>query len=216
MCRWQQDGHAPSGDHVAILGSDGRYHLCADGQPACAAARLPDGAYAQEDWCDCGQNLSDGIDARWVMALTGHLADPASVPRRERCPARYGASAQVRWPPYHDQRSPVGRVRIELSQAFGRDCHVCRRWAGTEIDHDPFTGYVRGLLCASCNILVCVCAHVSGCLFGDYLDDPPALPLRIPYPKLTSFLRNQENKIKRLGYDPFAELRARLTTTQAG
>jgi hypothetical protein len=120
----------------------------------------------------------------------------------------------VRWPPHHDRRSPIGRIRIQLSQAFGRDCCICRRWPGTEIDHDPFTGYVRGLLCASCNIQVCACAHVSGCLFGDYLDDPPAVPLFILYPKLTSFLRNQESKIKRLGYDPFAELRVRLGTTR--
>ncbi|WP_440072243.1 hypothetical protein [Streptosporangium sp. OZ121] len=54
---------------------------------------------------------------------------------------------------------------------------------GVFIDHDPDTMLVRGLLCRHCNTWLEGCPHVAGCPWGDYLNDPPAAALNLPYPR---------------------------------
>jgi hypothetical protein len=77
----------------------------------------------------------------------------------------------------------MGRQRARLVAALGSRCHACRTRAGSFIDHDHFTGLVRGLLCEYCNTHIDGCLHVSGCVWADYLNSPPAVELKLSYPK---------------------------------
>jgi hypothetical protein len=49
-----------------------------------------------------------------------------------------------------------------LVAALGQPCHACLIRPGASIDHDHFTGLVRGLLCLYCNTHIDGCLHVSG------------------------------------------------------
>jgi hypothetical protein len=97
-----------------------------------------------------------------------------------------------------------------LISEFGAVCHACRLRPGIFVDHDHFSGIVRGLLCVHCNTHVDECAHASGCPWADYLNDPPAARMKIRYPKLAVLLRKHQRKIDYLGFDPFAHLRVRF------
>jgi hypothetical protein len=88
--------------------------------------------------------------------------------------------------------------------ALGPDCHACGSERGTCIDHDHFTGAVRGLVCLYCNTHVDECLHRVGCAWADYLNDPPAASLRLPYPKpeRVGDSRKDALRIEALGFDP--------------
>jgi hypothetical protein len=67
-----------------------------------------------------------------------------------------------------------------LYEAQGGVCYICQRAKGITkklaVDHDHATGYVRGLLCTTCNKFI---GHLrddpdAGWRVGDYLFDPPA------------------------------------------
>lgn len=75
----------------------------------------------------------------------------------------------------------TGEEYQRLYEAQGGVCAICQRATGARrrlaVDHDHATGYVRGLLCKTCNYKVL--GHFrddTQALFRaiDYLNDPPA------------------------------------------
>jgi hypothetical protein len=113
---------------------------------------------------------------RWKITLLDTTADPIDVPRRARCPL---PETRDLWPAPVDPTTRLGRIRRLLLDALGPRCHACDRRPGQIIDHDHLSGLVRGLVCRHCNTALERCVHVSGCLWGDYLNNPPAWPLTI-------------------------------------
>lgn len=110
------------------------------------------------------------------------VAVSAGIPCRL---AAYGDHlAKLRTPGFLSPDTPMGRVRLRLAELYGDTCFVCHANPATALDHDHASGYVRGLLCQACNTESAECVHLKGCPFADYLNDPPALGLRIRYPKL--------------------------------
>lgn len=221
-CRWEWPV-TPVGERVATLGDDGRYHLCIDGQPLCGD-RPPEGGtlvgrYQHTQSCTWWTSTTryrvhapprswDWNGGRrmvaWTVALTTATRVPVLVPPHERCPVHHALQG---WPHHENRSTAMGRVRAALVDAFGHDCHICRGCPGVMIDHDHFTGLVRGLLCGPCNTHVESCPHLHGCPFGDYLNEPPAAPLQLRYPELRRALRGERRKIDHLGFDPFIHLR---------
>jgi hypothetical protein len=138
---------------------------------------------------------------RWSVALTGHQLDPALVPWTQRCPVDVHV---LGWPSVATARpGPIGKVRAALITALGASCHACGRLPGVQVDHDHFTGQVRGLLCRPCNSRLEGCPHRAGCPWADYLNDPPADGLNLRYPAHDGTRRNARWKVELLGIDPF-------------
>ncbi|MER5393094.1 endonuclease domain-containing protein [Saccharopolyspora sp. NPDC002686] len=131
-----------------------------------------------------------------VRAL-GITIDPAEVPKHQRCPTSYG------WPAYRTTETAHGRLRSTLIDAFGATCPTCRTNPATDIDHDHFTGLVRGLLCQYCNSWVDRCLHLSGCPFAEYLTNPPATRLRLRYPQRRALRGGEKARIARIGINPY-------------
>ncbi|WP_203935537.1 endonuclease domain-containing protein [Planosporangium mesophilum] len=224
-CRWDWGPDAIAEECVAVVGDDGRYHLVVNGEPQCAVERErgdPAGAVRHGQWCYwwtdgaryrvqappgswgpdgliCGEQ--GHLDVSWLVTLTDAVADPALVPVRRRC---VDTTARGHWPGYQGSDTPLGRQRAQLAAALGPRCHACRLRPGTDVDHDHFTGLVRGLLCEHCNSHVDKCVHVSGCPWADYLNDPPAAYLRLRYAKPERVGRDMQTaaRIEYLGFDP--------------
>lgn len=179
--------HYPAADAMAMLGSDGRYHLVQPG------TRVPCGGHEHRQriiWATDGSSYriqmprnhneawdegSNYID--WTVIVNGPAKLPAHVVAVQRCPilAEY-------WPRPVDG-TPIGRVRERLIDEFGPGCACCQTAAAFTVDHDPITGFVRGYLCRDCNTRAEACLHASGCLFADYLNQPPARALHLVYPR---------------------------------
>ncbi|PPK63332.1 recombination endonuclease VII [Actinokineospora auranticolor] len=85
----------------------------------------------------------------------------------------------------------------------GSACHACGRDFGTVVDHDHFTGAVRGLLCTHCNNNIDKCPHLSACRWADYLNSPPAEHLGIRHPDATKARSWSKDRIELMGFDPF-------------
>lgn len=222
-CRWEVGPGPLEGKLQAIRGDDGRYHLCADGIPQCtgqynpAAEPSAAGVYRHDArlhwWTDgsrYGMQPPKGMpydreqirfwEVSWLVTLGTERAEPAAVRPRLRCADQ---AARGQWASYADPGTPIGRVRAVLASELGGNCHACGRRPGTDIDHDPLSLRVRGLLCKTCNNNVETCPHASGCPWGDYLNDPPAYPLNLIYPRAASAHRYYQAKVAALGFDPF-------------
>ncbi|MFE2070450.1 endonuclease domain-containing protein [Streptomyces sp. NPDC059467] len=103
-------------------------------------------------------------------------------------------------------------MRAVLIKALGPDCHLCGALPGAMVDHDYSTGMVRGLLCKLRNRTVEECPHVAGCPKAEYMSNPPAAYLVLPYPPSLAYVPKESTrrqKIELLGFDPLAEWRPR-------
>lgn len=76
------------------------------------------------------------------------------------------------------------RAFDELVTNLGPQCSACGLYVGSRIDHDHFTGDVRGLLCLHCNPVIDECLHPGSheCFAAKYLNSWPALGLGLKYP----------------------------------
>src|SRR5699024_1413288 len=109
---------------LAELGDDGVYHLSFLGKLCCG---------------ECASHLEQaGTDNAELYRTT---CDPTRVPPRQRCPEF------PLWPPYRGAKT-IGSVRATLIDTLGLRCHCCQSGFGSFVDHDHFTGIVRGLVCA--------------------------------------------------------------------
>jgi hypothetical protein len=220
---------AKAGQQVAVLGDDGRYHLLRNGVPTCGGrprADDPVDVVRHKQWChwwtdDVRYRIQPPPDAwgpdgdlvrgrlrervaSWVVRLTDTVAAPGLVPVRSRC--RDDLNVQSRWPGYQGRDNVLGRLRARLVREFGPRCSTCRELWGTHVDHDHFTGRVRGLLCGGCNTHVDGCPHAGGCAFADYLNQPPAARLGLRYQRslrpAADLGGRVDQKIAALGFDP--------------
>jgi hypothetical protein len=210
----------PASPRVAILGSDGRRHLMSDGQLICAKGRAEQG-WEHEQWCGWTETAGglvygyqaggtcESIMHSWFVQAESEGVPPASVPPKQRCQySSYGVFHY--WPPPPAKTAPVRRLRAALVEALGPDCHLCHALPGAMVDHDYATGFVRGLLCKFCNRVVEECPHVGGCPRADYMTNPPAAHLALPYPPYLAWKPKEstrQQKIALLGFDPLAEWR---------
>ncbi|WP_158633231.1 endonuclease domain-containing protein [Amycolatopsis sp. WAC 04182] len=99
-------------------------------------------------------------------------------------------------------------IRRRLIDRGGPLCHACQRTIGVVADHDHFTGLCRGLLCWSCNLEIDVCPHLDGCPRAVYLNNPPALELRLRHPNAAKDRQHDHARIEYLGIDPVTPVRA--------
>jgi hypothetical protein len=115
------------------------------------------------------------------------------------------------WPAWMGGNKPYTRIRWSIAQKLGTGCGVCGGAGVGVMDHDPFTGWLRGMLCDNCNNLIDTCPHITGCRFADYLNNPPAWHLRTAYPGLGKKYHNTRRRLARAldEWDPmlFAEIR---------
>jgi hypothetical protein len=228
-CEFRWAAPVVAGQRAAVLGDDDRYHLLLNGFPSCGGkprADDPVDVVRHKQWCywwtdgvryriqapadarspdgDVIQGEAGERVASWLVRLTDVVEVPGLVPVRQRC--LDDLTWRSPWPGYQGGSNPLGRLRARLVRAFGPMCGTCAEQWGTHVDHDHFTGRVRGLLCGRCNTQVDACPHASGCAFGDYLNDPPAARLNLRYPKSPSAERDPESrvaqKIVALGADP--------------
>jgi hypothetical protein len=147
----------------AVQDRSGVYHLFSGDRSICLGSATP------SEWCDGQVRFGAGEAA----------VNVAQVPLEQRC-----ARAAGRWPSPATGRDARATVRRQLVEALGPGCATCPDPWATKIDHDHFTGLVRGYLCTSCNTVVDLCPHLSGCRFSEYLTEPPARALAITYPAL--------------------------------
>lgn len=178
----------------AVLGSDGAYHLVGVDGLMCGtpdesgvvhhsrsySTMRKDGVYKARPRITTVDELTDWESVcreyDWNFTLTSESRDPASVHTRQRCDGGH-------CPGFRNPASGVGRIRVALADKLGSECHCCYRCPSQYVDHDHLAGTVRGLLCADCNGQVDQCTHLSGCMYADYLNAPPAAPFGLRYPK---------------------------------
>lgn len=180
---------------MAHLGSDNLYHLVSEAglwcgsltQTRCVVPQLEHVLSQRErvpKW------WGDARSGQWSVTLDGEAFGPELVPYVERCPLppRIGA-----WLPYCGGKSPESRIRKTLIDTLGRACGICGVAPGITVDHDHFSGLVRGLLCIDCNGRVDWCPHLRNCAFADYLNNAPAADLGMQY---KGKLRDYENRAR--------------------
>lgn len=199
-CGWR-DNKAATGEELrAVLGSDNRYHLLVGPDLVCAETSndgtepaLLDLTTHRERYQWRTDNVGttrpreEAMDPSnwlnrtytWPVTLTAIAEAPEAVAPRQRCST---AASRNWWPAYHDPATVIGRLRRRLTEELGNVCGACHYAPAMLIDHDHTTGLVRGLLCRRCNNGIDHCPHVCGCPWANYLNNPPAQHLQIPYP----------------------------------
>lgn len=208
---------------TAIAGDDGRYHLWVETGMICGyrpkrakhtdpwrheqhISAWTDGArYLSQPFPDAHRATASGR-YKWLVQPVGEPVPADTVPPKQRCRAGVG----VQWPTWTDRPGARGDARRRLIQMFGRLCAICGRH-GQFMDHDAFTGLVRGLLCHYCNTHVDSCPHGAGCEFAAYLNDPPVVGLGLVYPDLGKTYARTVARAEATGWEPmlFAEVRKR-------
>ena len=228
-CRSRWGAPVAVGQQTAVLGGDGRFHLLVNGFPSCGGkprADDPVDLIRHKQWCywwTDGERYRVGAPAEargpdhdliggaagervasWLVRLTDVVEVPALVPVRRRC--LDDMARRSPWPGYQGGDNPLGRLRARLVRRFGPLCSTCGEQWGTYVDHDHFTGVVRGLLCTGCNSHIDRCPHASGCAFADYLNQPPAARLGLRYPRSPRAEPDPDGrvalKVAALGFDP--------------
>ncbi len=172
------------GAPTAQLGTDGLYHLTTDAGHWCEG-RTVRGSLLKH-WLDETAShpksrqtrWGDGRFGEWRFSLTDTQVAPHTVPYDRRCPLLPRSSA---WPPFANPANRRGQIYEVVFGTFGNLCAACGVTPATMIDHDHFTGIVRGVLCATCNQHVDWCPHRSGCVYAEYLNNPPAGRLQLQY-----------------------------------
>lgn len=121
---------------------------------------------------------------------------------RER-PCFGSPSNDVGSPPVPFKNASRQRLYDALIDEFGPMCQSCGQRYGHVVDHDHFTGLVRGLLCRVCNTWVDTCVHADSadCEYAVYLNAPPAESLKLRYP--ASHRQRALDEVRRsiLGFD---------------
>jgi hypothetical protein len=117
---------------------------------------------------------------------------------------RWTSGCPVRqWPP----RAGSWRNKIfhQLVDTFGPLCSTCHLNEGCRIDHDHFTGDIRGLLCVNCNTRIDDCLHAnsSECFAGEYLNQPPAFAMGLLYRPENTVKRFDRIRCHVLGFNIF-------------
>jgi hypothetical protein len=203
----------PSSYTGAVPGDDGRHHLWhEDTGIVCteeASVSPPGGPWEHKDTYEW--KTADGRRRQrtitWKVRPVGEPGHADLVPWEERC---WAQNSIRRWPDWVDLSSPKTRQRWKAAEQAGFGCAVCGGVALGVMDHDPFTGLIRGMLCAHCNNHVDMCPHATGCRWGEYLDNPPAVHLGLVYPRLADTRARTVVRAAARGWDPglFADVRA--------
>lgn len=208
-CPWRYSALTMTAS-TAVLGNDGRYHLvdgesvvCADVEPFGRWGKLPAGDHPHEN-TDVGGSVAPRQRFR-IVRLTATTVPASLVPPAQRCST---TPARKRWPAHHNRDTSLGRQHAQLAVELGTMCRACHTRPASAIDHDHLTGLVRGLLCRHCNTNIDECLHLSGCPWADYLNNPPAAPLRLRYCQAGRRQRNlsedDRKRIESLGFNPLA------------
>ncbi|MEV6871651.1 endonuclease domain-containing protein [Amycolatopsis sp. NPDC051128] len=225
---WQ----ARTGELTAVLGDDGRYHLLRGDLVLCsgisergsrALPRHADGPVRHQrryDWWTDGTTYrmfappTAPIAVRrgprhyrvveWAVQCDSERVAPGTVLPSQRCTYVGGRSD---WPPSLSPDSRIGRIRQRLIDLAGAQCHACGLQVGVIVDHDPFTGLIRGLLCSDCNAWIDICPHLRGCPRAAYLNNPPARHLQLRYPHAHRDRDQHRARIDYLGIDPLPPTR---------
>ncbi|MBR8741468.1 endonuclease domain-containing protein [Nocardiopsis sp. MG754419] len=196
----------------AVLGDDGRHHLWHQNLGmVCneeAVASPPGGPWTHKQkymWTSNGRRRQRTVE--WSIRYEGEPEHPDLVPYGERCQV---LDRLLGWPEWVDLASPRSRLRWQVAEQVGFGCSVCGGVGLGFMDHDPFTGFIRGMLCLSCNNEVDLCPHASGCRWAEYLNRPPAESLELVYPHLSKTTRRTLERAQKRGWDPmlFADVRA--------
>ncbi|MGW7542603.1 endonuclease domain-containing protein [Streptomyces sp. NPDC054770] len=213
----------PSSPRVAVLGGDGRYHLMSAGRMVCAEEQAKQGWKHLQicSWTDTdgaltygyhGGGTYDSAALTWFVDAGTEGVPLSSVQPEQRCQGQGSYGVMHMWPPPPARTAPVRRMRAVLIEALGPDCHLCGALPGAMVDHDYSTGMVRGLLCKLCNRTIEDCPHVDGCPKAEYMSNPPAAYLALPYPPSLAYVPKESTrrqKIELLGFDPLAKWRPR-------
>lgn len=145
------------------------------------------------------EELVDLGDYRTAEDIRVVIAAESRVPCAPRLPYDTGN------PPGPFKNASRQRLYDALVERFGPVCVACGEIFGRVIDHDHFSGMVRGLVCRDCNHVVELCLHADSavCHRARYLNDPPARELRLRYPARHRQRAMDDVRQAILGFDIF-------------